>query len=82
VLYQARRGSKRVVVLDDQPGPEYDTVLFTLLRPSGWPTQQSTWPPRILPDGAIQYAALTGGNPAELYIVTQWPFAESATPPR
>ena len=77
VLYQARQGGKCVVVLDSQAGPEYDSVLFTWLPLSGSATEQrSMWPPRILPDGAIQYPALTAGNagkPAELYIVTQWP---------
>jgi Tol biopolymer transport system component len=81
ILYRARRNGKRVVVLDDKPGPEYDAVAFSWLRLSGLSVRQrSRWPPRILPDGAIQYPALTTGNPAALYIVTQSPGAGSATP--
>ena len=84
-LFQARRRGKAVVVLDGQPGPEYDKVLGTWIRLNGSTFadggRRSTCSPRILPDGAIQYSALIAGNPAELYIVTQWPAAEAATPP-
>ena len=80
-----RRGGKHFVVLDNQPGPEYDNVLGTWLQMNyrGSPPEQpqAMRLPHILPDGAIQYPALTAGDPAELYIVTQRPAAESTAPP-
>ena len=85
MFYQARRGGTRAVVLDSQPGPEYDSVLcigFRLENGSLTDDPQSLWPPHILPGGVIQYPALTVGNPAELHIVTQLPIGGPATPHR
>ncbi len=79
ILYHARRNGKWVVVLDSQPGPEYDSVpcIGFRLENGGLANEpQLMWPPRTLPGGAIQYPALTAGNPAELYIVTQRPPAD------
>jgi Tol biopolymer transport system component len=76
VVYQARRGGKESIVVDDQPGPEYDSVLCTRFRvwaANGRPQEtRSMCAPRFLPDGAVQYPAFNAGKPGELYIVTQW----------
>lgn len=75
--YEAKKDGKQVVVLDDQPGPAYDNALSIWISHDGSPSgRPSKRPPRILPDGAIQYPALTLGNPSELYIVTQRPAAQ------
>jgi len=84
LCYEATGRAGRVIVLDNQPGPEYRGVLSTWFRVGKWPSPidalRRMWPPRILPDSAIEYPAVTAGDPAEVHIVTQWPSAEAADP--
>ena len=47
LAYAAKKGGKRFVVLDGQPGPEYDGII-----PYG---------PAIHPDGVVEYLAIRDG---------------------
>jgi WD40 repeat protein len=81
IAYKVTRGDKHAVVLDDQVGPEFNSVLCYWFHVWPWVLHEELrWArtPRFLPSGAVQYPAVKTGKPNELYIVTQSPAAGSA----
>jgi roadblock/LC7 domain-containing protein len=82
IAYKVKQGGKHAVVLDDEVGPEYGSVLCYWFHVWPWGLHEelrgAARTPRFLPDGAVQYPAVKTGKPNELYIVTQSPSAGSA----
>jgi hypothetical protein len=82
IAYKVTQGGKHAVVLDDQMGPEFNSVLCYWFHVWPWVLHEELrWTrgtPRFLPAGAVQYPAVKTGKPNELYIVTQSPPAGSA----